>query len=175
MRGLCCPGYGHTLSLATCWYPYSLLPSSAPLFVICLHRLPPSPLSAFVVSPFISVISPLSSPLVIVVSPCHSPPLSLSIPVGGDVAVSTRSALQANARSGGGRVLGHHHRSLPPLRCLSPPVHPASWGSQRWWCRPVPLGCRHSTHYPPHEQLLVRLEAGGVLSVIVVGPWSWWS
>jgi hypothetical protein len=135
--------------------PQPLAPS-APLVVVPPHRrVPPSPSSDFVVSP-----------------PCHLPllltPLSLSISVGGDVAVSTRSALRANASSGGGRVLGRRHRRL------SPHIHPTSWGSQRWWCRPVPLGRRrHSTHHPPHEQLLVRLEAGGVLSVIVVGPWSW--
>jgi hypothetical protein len=55
--------------------------SCAPLAVVCLRRLP------------------LHLPPV--VSPCRLPlslaPLSLSIPVGGDVAVSTRSALRANA------------------------------------------------------------------------------
>jgi hypothetical protein len=58
----------------------------------------------------------------IVVSPHHIHP------VGGDVAISTRSTLRANARSGGGWVLGHRH---------SPPVHRVSRGSQRcWWCHP---------------------------------------
>jgi hypothetical protein len=31
-----------------------------------------------------------------------------------------------------------------------------------------PGHCCHSTHYPPHEQLLVRLGVGGVSSIIVV-------
>jgi hypothetical protein len=71
--------------------------------------------------PSISFISSLSYPLVVVVSPVTLP-LSLSIPVGGDVAVSTRSALRANARSGGGRVLGRRHRRhLPPSSLTTRP------------------------------------------------------
>jgi len=134
--------------------------------VICLRRLPPSPSSAFIHSPFISVISSLSSP------PCHRPTLSLSIHVGGDVLLAPAPPCeQMLVVVGGGCWAVITVCLLPPV--VSPPVHPASWGPQRWWCRPVPLGCRHFTHHPPHEQLLVRLEAGSVLSVIVVGPWSW--
>jgi hypothetical protein len=37
---------------------------------------------------------------------------------------------------------------------------------------PIHLGrCHHTTHHPSHEQLLVRLEAGGAL---FVGMRSWW-
>jgi hypothetical protein len=113
------PQYGRTLSPAACWYPYGLLAPSAPLIVCPPRRHLPS-----MSPPFISFISSLSYPLVVVVSPCHSPPLSLSIPVGGDVAVSTRSTLQVNARSGGGRVLGRRHRRhLPPLSLTTCPPH----------------------------------------------------
>jgi hypothetical protein len=74
-------------------------------------------------------------------------------------------------------------RQNSPHSPSSPPVHPASWGSQPrhsgGGVSPIPLGRhRHSTHHPPHEQLLVRLEAGGVLfvgaAVVVVGVMSSW-
>jgi hypothetical protein len=98
-------------------------------------------------------------------------PLSLSIPVRGDVAVSTRFTPQANARSGGARVLGHHHSPHhsprhspryppPPCRCLSPPV------SQRW-CHPA----SSSPFHPPSTPRAVAREAGGRWS-IVHGRWG---
>ena len=128
--------------------------------IICLHHLSPSLLSAFIVSPFISIISPVIFP---VISPCYRclplslSPLSLSIPMGGDVAVSTCSALRVNAHSGGGQVLGCHHRCLlPPLSLTTHP--PCKLGLTAVVVSPCPW-----------------LEVGGVLSVTVMGPWSWWS
>jgi hypothetical protein len=93
-------------------YLHRLPPSlSAPLAVVSLRCLPLSSPS----SPPCRI--PLSS-----LSPLSLSPLSLSIPVGGDVAVSTRSALRANARSGGGRVLGRRHRRhLPPSSLTTRP------------------------------------------------------
>jgi hypothetical protein len=49
---------------------------------------------------------------------------------------------------------------------LLSPTHSASRDLQRWWWwrHPCPPSrCRQSTHDPPHEQLLMRLGAGGVL------------
>jgi hypothetical protein len=78
-----------------------------------------------------------------------------------------------------------HNWECAPHSLSSPPIHPTSWGSQLrhsgGGVSPIPLGRhRHSTHHPPHEQLLVRLEAGGVLFVgaavvvVVVGVLSSW-
>jgi hypothetical protein len=84
--------------------------SSAPLTVVSLHCLPP-------------VVSPC----------CRCLPLLLSIPIGGDVAVSTHSALQANACSGGGQMLGCCHcchlppsslTTHPPLQVVVSPPSP---------------------------------------------------
>jgi hypothetical protein len=108
-------------------WPYTvpsrlLVPLRSTCTVCPPHRLPPSPSSPFDVSPFhllhlLPVVSPCRRCL-----PLSLSPLSLSIPVGGDVAVSTRSALRANARSGGGRVLGRRHRRhLPPSSLTTRP------------------------------------------------------
>ena len=53
---------------------------------------------------------------------------------------------------------------------LSPPIvaaphHPSIHLPSSY----LPCHRRHSTHDPPHEQLLVRLVAGGVLFIVVVG------
>jgi len=157
VRGLCCPGHGHTLSPATCWYPYSLLALSAPLSIVSLHCLAP--------------LSPLSHP-------CHCylplslPPLSLSIPVGGDMAVSTCSTLWVNAHSGGGQVLGHCHFCclLPTLSLTTHP--PCKLGlvavvvSGLWqWCGVVlSLVPFHLWSTP----WAVACEAGGSWLVILV-------
>ena len=89
---------------------------------------------------------PLSSPLVIVVSPCRCPSPWVVLWLLAPAPPCEQRLV----------VVGVVLTTRPPRKL------------QRW-CRPVPLG-RHSTHHPPHEQLLVRLEAGGVWSVIVVGP-----
>jgi hypothetical protein len=96
-----------------------------------------------------------------------------------------RSTPQAVAREAGAG--GVSFVALSPLRCapciIPPAIHPTSSGSWGWggWC--VVCGrcwalrcrCRRSTHDPPHEQLLVRLEVGGVpllpcVVIIVVPP-----
>jgi hypothetical protein len=82
-------------------------------------------------------------------------------------------------------TVDEHNWECAPHSLSSPPVHPTSWGSQPQHSgggvSPIPLGRhRHSTHHPPHEQLLVRLEVGGVLfvgaavMVVVVGVLSSW-
>jgi hypothetical protein len=99
-----------------------LVPLQSTCTVCPPHRLPPLLSSPFDVSPFhllhlLPVVSPCCRCL-----PLSLSPLSLSIPIGGDVAVSTRSALRANARSGGGWVLGRcHRRHLPPSSLTTHP------------------------------------------------------
>ena len=118
----------------------------------------------------------LSSPLVsitppaIVIFPCLPsvvlPPLSLPIPIGGDVAVSTCFTLQVNACSGGGQVLGCHHSSnlLPPLSLTTglPYRLTAVEVSHPSPCIVVTI--------PPTIHPTSRLEVGGV----VCGG-SWWA
>jgi hypothetical protein len=98
-----------------------------------------------------------------------------------------RSTPRAVACEAGGRwcVVCFHAvscRSLlsPSPRPAVPPKHPASSGSQQWWvvwlvvlASPSPRCPHHhhchSTRNPPHEQLLMRLGAGGVSFVAVCG------
>jgi hypothetical protein len=165
-------------------YSDCLPPSPSSPFVVSSA---PSPSSPFVVLPLhLRCLAP-----VIDVSPCccclalSLSPSSLSIPIGGDVTDSTRSTLRVKTRSGGGRVLGrrHSYRLLPtsslttcPPRKLGlaavggiAPVPLAHDHSTRSTPRAVARGgggvcCHrwcHSTRDPPHEQLLVRLEAAG--------------
>jgi hypothetical protein len=116
----------------------------------------------------------------VVMSPCRIHPM------GGDVAISTCSILQANARSGGGRVLG---------RCHSPPIHRASRGSQRcWWCHPhlpqlssSPLPSSLDRLHPRSTLRAVARRRGGRcwvihhcrgvlgLFLLLVGPWCLFS
>jgi hypothetical protein len=80
--------------------------------------------------------------------------------------ICTRGTIQAlkifiKLTDGEAHVSLPHHLSsllllLCPLHHLPRPQH-------------LPTICRHSTCHPPHEQLLVRLGAGGVLSVVVGG------
>jgi hypothetical protein len=121
----------------------------------------------------LTVISPCCCYLPVLLSSlCRSHLLSLSIPIGRDVAVSTRFTLRANAHSGGAQVLGHchspHHSPCYPHPAVvshhlsTPQAGARSSGDVT--LIPLPRPC-HSTHHPPHEQLLVRLEAGGPLFV----------
>ena len=146
--------------------------AGTPTVYLC-HLLPP-PSSHFIVLPLcLHCLTP-----VIVISPCHcclplslSPP-SLSIPIGGDMAVSTCSTLWVNAHSGGGQVLGHCHFCclLPTLSLTTHP--PCKLGlvavvvSGLWqWCGVVlSLVPFHLWSTP----WAVACEAGGSWLVILV-------
>jgi hypothetical protein len=85
------------------------------------------------------------------VVPCHHCCSTLSL-------FHLRSTPQALAHKAGGRwcIGSGWHPVVPLSLCRIPPA-------------PLPCCALHccSTHNPPHEQLLVGLEAGGVLSSVV--------
>jgi len=116
---------------------------------------------------FLSVAVPLLSPPVGVVSPPHHPllvPSPLHIVSYPFHPQSTPRAV-AHEAGGGWCVICCHRRHLPlsitvPLRIVLCWYHLPSASS--------PTHSTHSTHDPPHEQLLVRLEGGGVLFVVII-------
>jgi len=141
-----------------------MLPQAWP-YTVPSHLLVPLQ-STCVICPLCHHLPSLSHPFV---SPCCcclplslSPPL-LSIPVGGDVAVSTCSTLWVNAHSGGGWVLGHCHSCcLLPMSSLTtcPPCKlglPAVVVSL-----PSPLVIIIPPN-PPHEQWLVAVVGCAVI------------
>ena len=108
--------------------------------------------------------------------------MSLSISVGGDVAVSTRSTLRANVHSGGGQVLGHHHHCLPPLSLTTPP--PCQLGLTVVVALPHPPWL--SSFCPLSTSRAVACEIGGrwcvvhyrhgaLELVVLVAGWGWQS
>jgi len=108
------------------------------------------------------------------ISPCQHclplslPPLSLSIPVGGDMAVSTHSTLWVNAHSGGGQVLGHHH-SCCLLPMLSLTTHlPCKLGPAVVVVLPPSPLVIIIPPNPPHKQWLVAV----LLPLVPFHPWS---
>ena len=103
--------------------------------------------------------------------------LSLSIPVGGDMPVSTHSTLWANAHSDGKWVLGPHHplHLLPAIsHCRSTqlslflPPHKQFLMRLGHAAIIVVMGWKHPD--PPYEQWLIGLEAGAGLFIPIMGP-----